>query len=84
MKKQIGIIQEGGLKFDLKLYGHISYFWMVLGMDNHATEWMRSNKFGKRSPSCESPYKVIKDIQDNSYMLETLQGKRLKVAFNGR
>jgi len=32
-----------------------------------------SNKFYKRSPSCQGPYKVIKVIFGNSYMVETLQ-----------
>jgi hypothetical protein len=44
----------------------------------------RSNQFGKWSPNWEGPYKVIKVIYDNSYLLETLQGKRLNRAFNGR
>ena len=44
----------------------------------------KSNKFGKWSPYWKGHYKVIKVIHGNSYMLETLQGQRLKVAFNGR
>jgi hypothetical protein len=44
----------------------------------------KSNQFSKWSPSWEGPYKVIKVIYGNSYLLETLQGERLKVAFNGR
>jgi hypothetical protein len=44
----------------------------------------RSNQFSKWSPNWEGPYKVIKVIYGNSYLLETLQGERLKVAFNRR
>jgi cell wall assembly regulator SMI1 len=44
----------------------------------------KSNQFGKWSPNWESPYKVIKVIFDNSYLLETLQGECLNRAFNGR
>ena len=45
---------------------------------------MKSNKFGKRSPSWEGPYKIIKVISGNSYMMETVQGERLLRAINGR
>jgi hypothetical protein len=44
----------------------------------------KSNQFGKWSHNWEGPYKVIKVIYGNSYLLDTLQGERLKVAFNGR
>jgi hypothetical protein len=44
----------------------------------------KSNQFGKWSPNWEGPYKVIKVIYGNSYLLEILQGERLKVAFNGK
>jgi hypothetical protein len=33
----------------------------------------KSNKFGKGSPSWEGPYKIVKVIFGNSYMVETLQ-----------
>jgi len=33
---------------------------------------MKSNKFGKWSPSWKGPYKIVKVIFDNSYMLEML------------
>ena len=45
---------------------------------------MKSNKFGKWSPSWEGPYKVVKVIFGNFYMMETLQGDRLPRAINGR
>ena len=45
---------------------------------------MKSNKFGKWSPSWEGPYRVVKVIFGNSYMIETLQGDRLPRAINGK
>jgi hypothetical protein len=45
---------------------------------------MKSNKFGKWSPSWEGPYKIIKVISGISYMMETVQGERLPRAINGR
>ena len=45
---------------------------------------MKSSKFGKWSPSWEGPYKIIKVISGNSYMMETVQGERLPRAINGR
>jgi hypothetical protein len=42
----------------------------------------KSNKFGKWSPNWEGPYKVIKVIFGNSYMLEILQGESLTRAIN--
>ena len=44
----------------------------------------KSNQFGKWSPNWECPYKVIKVIFGNSYMLETLQDERLTRAINGK
>ena len=34
----------------------------------------KSNKFGKWSPSWEGPYKIVKVIFVNSYVVETMQG----------
>ena len=45
---------------------------------------MKSNKFGKWSPSWEGPYRVVKVIFGNFYMMETLQGDRLPRAINGK
>ena len=45
---------------------------------------MKSNKFGKWSPSWEGPYRVVKVIFGNSYMMETLQGDCLPRAINER
>ena len=44
---------------------------------------MKSNKFGKWSPSWEGPYKIVKVISRNSYMVDTVQGERLPRAING-
>ena len=44
----------------------------------------KSNKFGKWSPSWEGPYKIVKVIFVNSYMVEMMQGERLPRALNGR
>ena len=45
---------------------------------------MKNNKFGKWSPSWEGPYRVVKVIFGNSYIMETLQGDRLPRAINGK
>ena len=45
---------------------------------------MKRNKFGKWSPSWKGPYRVVKDIFGDSYMIEMLQGDRLPRAINGR
>ena len=45
---------------------------------------MKSNKFGKWSPSWEGMYNIIKVISGNSYMMETMHGERLPRAINGR
>ena len=44
----------------------------------------KSNKFGKWSSSWEGPFKIVKVIFGNSYMVETMQGERLPRALNGR
>jgi hypothetical protein len=41
-------------------------------------------KFRKWSPSWEGPYKIVKVIAGNSYMMELLQGTCLPRALNGR
>ena len=38
---------------------------------------MKSNMFGKWSPSWEGPYKIIKVISRNSFIMKTLQGEIL-------
>ena len=44
----------------------------------------KSNKFGKWSPSWDGPYKIVKVIFGNFYMVEMMQGERLPRALNGR
>jgi hypothetical protein len=39
----------------------------------------RDHKFGKWSPSWEGPYKIVKVIPGNSYVLETLRGVFLEL-----
>jgi hypothetical protein len=41
-------------------------------------------KFGKWSPSWEGPYKTVKVLVGNSYMVESLEGMRLPRPLNGR
>src|SRR6185436_2569377 len=45
---------------------------------------IKSNKFSKWSLSWEGPYKIIKVISGNSYMMETVQDESLPIAINGR
>jgi hypothetical protein len=44
----------------------------------------KDRKFGKWSPSWEGPYKVVQVMSGNVYLLQTLQGKDLSKALNGR
>jgi hypothetical protein len=44
----------------------------------------KDRKFGRWSPSWEGPYKVIQVMSGNVYLLQTLQGKDLPKALNGR
>ena len=44
----------------------------------------KSNKFGKWSTAWEGPYKIVKVIFGNSYMVETMQEERLPRVLNGR
>ena len=44
----------------------------------------KSNKFGKWSPSRDGPYKIVKVIFENLYMVEILQGERLPKVLNER
>ena len=45
---------------------------------------LKDNKFGKWSPSWEDPYKVVRIVPGNAYLLEDLQGNVLPRALNGR
>lgn len=42
------------------------------------------NKFGKWSPSSKGPYKVMSIVPGNAYFVETLEGKNLPKALNGK
>ena len=53
-------------------------------MEDRSTTWEKSNKFDKWSPNWEGPYKMIKVVLGNSYMLETLQGDHLPRAISVR
>ena len=44
----------------------------------------KDHKFGKWSQSWEGPYKIVKVITGNPYMVETIGGERLPRALNGR
>jgi len=44
----------------------------------------KSNKFSKWLPNWEGPYKTVKVIFRNSYMVEMMQGERFPRALNGR
>ena len=44
----------------------------------------KNSKFDKWSPSWEGPFKIVKVIFGNSYMVETMQGERLPRVLNGR
>jgi hypothetical protein len=44
----------------------------------------RDNKFGKWSPSWEVPYRVVSVVPGNSYFVETLEGRKLNKALNGK
>jgi hypothetical protein len=42
------------------------------------------NKFGKWSPSWEGPFRISRIIPGNAYFIETLEGKGLPRALNGK
>jgi hypothetical protein len=44
----------------------------------------RSSKFGKWSPSWEGPYRVIGIAPGNTYFVETLEGRKLTKALDGK
>jgi hypothetical protein len=44
----------------------------------------RSSKFGKWSPSWEGPYRVIGIEPGNTYFVETLEGRKLTKALDGK
>ena len=54
------------------------------GLEDNFGSWDEKQQVWKWSPSWEGPYKIIKVISGNSYMVETVQGERLPKAINGR
>jgi hypothetical protein len=44
----------------------------------------RNNRFGKWSPSWEGPLKIVRVVPGNSYFVETLDGRELPKALNGK
>jgi hypothetical protein len=40
--------------------------------------------FGKRSPNWEGPFRVVRCMRGNVYILKTLQGEEFTAAINGR
>jgi hypothetical protein len=40
--------------------------------------------FGKRSPNLEGPFRVIRCVPGNAYILKTLLGEKFTAAINGR
>jgi hypothetical protein len=44
----------------------------------------RSGKFGKWSPSWEGPFRVIRVVWGNAYVVEDLEGHTLPKASNGK
>jgi hypothetical protein len=44
----------------------------------------KDRKFGKWSPSWEGPYRVTQVMSSNAYLFQTLKGKDLPKALNGR
>jgi hypothetical protein len=44
----------------------------------------KDRKFGKWSPSWEVPYTIVEIVPGNSYFVQSLQGKKLPKALNGR
>jgi hypothetical protein len=44
----------------------------------------RSGKFGKWSPSCEGPFRVIRVVPGSAYFMENLEVYSLPKALNGK
>jgi hypothetical protein len=42
------------------------------------------NAFGKWSPNWEGPFRVVRCVPGNAYMLKTLLGEKFSAAINGR
>ena len=44
----------------------------------------KDRKFGKWSPSWEGPFKITRVVPENSYLLESVQGRLLPRSLNGK
>jgi hypothetical protein len=44
----------------------------------------RNRKFGKWSPSWEGPFRIVGFVPENAYFIETLEGRKVEKAINGR
>jgi hypothetical protein len=44
----------------------------------------KDNRFGKWSPGWEGPFRVVKVVSGNAYFIETLEGKMMAKALNGK
>jgi hypothetical protein len=44
----------------------------------------RDNRFGKWSHTWEGPFRVVKSVSGNAYFIETLEGKTIAKALNGK
>src|ERR1041385_5709305 len=44
----------------------------------------KDRKFGKWSPSWEGPFKIVRIVPGNSYLVESIQGTLLPRALNGK
>jgi hypothetical protein len=44
----------------------------------------RDRKFGKWSPSWEGPFRIVGIVPVNAYFIETLEGRKVEKAINGR
>jgi hypothetical protein len=45
---------------------------------------IKYNEFGKWSPNWEGPFRVVRYVPGNAYMLKTLLGEEFSAAINGR
>jgi hypothetical protein len=78
-KDKIRVVKAYNKKVKLKSFQVGDLIWKMI-MPISA----KDHKFGKRSPSWEGSYNIVKVIIGNSYLVETLWGERLHRALNGR
>jgi hypothetical protein len=78
-KDKIRVVNAYNMKVKLKLFQVGDLVWKMIMLIS-----AKDHKFGKRSPSWEGPYNIVKVIIGNSYLVETLRDERLPRALNGR